>query len=116
MGKRRPAKKTTGIRETAKQFSVTFSFETLEQTQKFLNSHALDYGCRPSVRRAGEGFQLSAIVPLSKIERIRREGVACTVGVNVEEAKLKALRLVGKGDRFAGGKVVPKGLGTKISE
>ena len=81
-----------------------------EEALRALFARPLDFGCRPTVLRdpAG-GFAVPVIGTAAELERLRRDGVDMTVREPGERPTD-----VGEGDRFQGGRVVPRGFGRKV--
>ncbi len=79
-----------------------------------LNDTEIDFGCRPALRRAPDGsYQLDLFATEQKIKELREvSGLDVTVVHNASAEGRKRQREVGKGDRFDGGKVAPRGLGS----
>jgi hypothetical protein len=73
----------------------------------------LDFGCRPQLQRADDGtYTLLVIGAESQLEALRRDGFELRSMPRVE----REVYAVGAGDRFAGGDVVPRGFGEKLTE
>jgi hypothetical protein len=78
-----------------------------------LLSRGLDYGCRPQVRRADDGsYTLLVIGTAEQLDGLRRDGFVLEPGVPPDRSRYA----IGEGDRFAGGTVVPRGLGEKVAQ
>jgi hypothetical protein len=78
-----------------------------------LFAHRLDFGCRPrAIREPDGGYSVMVIGSPQALERLRDEGF----DLGVVEAPAERGRDVGKGDRFEGGKVAPRGFGRKVPE
>lgn len=78
-----------------------------------LLSRQLDYGCRPQVWRAEDGsYALPVIGTAEQLEGLRREGFELELGRPGDRSRYA----IGEGDRFAGGDVVPRGFGEKLTE
>ena len=91
---------------------VSGSSETLA---KLMKSFDLDVGCRhPHVEPNPDGT--TALVVYATEERIREiqaAGYNVELGENVSALGRERQTEVGKGDRFEGGRVAPRGLGEK---
>ena len=73
----------------------------------------LDFGCRPQLQRADDGtYTLLVIGTESQLEALRRDGFELRSMPRVE----REAYAIGEGDRFAGGDVVPRGFGEKLTE
>jgi hypothetical protein len=78
-----------------------------------LFAHRLDFGCRPTaIREPDGGYSVMVIGSPQALERLRDEGF----DLSVVEAPAERGRDVGKGDRFEGGKVAPRGFGRKVPD
>jgi hypothetical protein len=84
-----------------------------DEALRRLFAHPLDFGCRPTaIRESDGGYSVLVIGSPQALERLRDEGF----DLNVVEAPAERARDVGKGDRFKGGKVAPRGFGRKVPE
>lgn len=97
------------------KFHVRAFFDTADEAQSFLSANRLDYGCRASVRREGDALVIPALCTADQIADLESRGVRLEVGESLEALRLARLAEVGVGDRFEGGRVVPRGLGLKIT-
>lgn len=61
----------------------------------------------------GKRFRLTFFLNQEEIKNLRESGYSPEVGENVSEIGLKRQTEVAEGDRFDGGRIVPKGLGGK---
>lgn len=81
---------------------------------KFISRNSeLDYGCRPVIMRSEDEHKVHAIVSEQQLEQLHLDA---TVRVDVlhDLRKRQAdLAPIGAGDRFKGGKVAPRGLGSR---
>lgn len=78
-----------------------------------LFAHPLDFGCRPTVIREPDGgYSVPVIGSPDAFEALRKEGF----DLRIVEAPAERPWDVGTGDRFEGGKVVPRGFGRKIAD
>ena len=78
-----------------------------------LFAYRIDFGCRPTaIREPDGGYSVMVIGSPQALERLRDEGF----DLSVVEAPAERGRDVGKGDRFEGGKVAPRGFGRKVPE
>jgi hypothetical protein len=84
------------------------SFETL------MEGFDLDVGDRPRIESNPDGTgMLFAFAPEPQIRELEAAGYRVEVGENVSEVGRHRQAEVGGGDRFEGGRVPPRGLGTK---
>ena len=87
---------------------------TPETVAKLLRRFDLDVGDRPHVEPTAEGRGvLYTFAPQGQIREIEAAGYTIEVGDNVSETGRQRMAEVGKGDRFDGGRVPPRGLGQK---
>lgn len=87
---------------------------TRETMPTLLGSFDLDVGDRPIVEPNPDGSgTLLAFADDDMIRRLEAAGYNVEVGENVSEAGRQRQAEVGTGDRFEGGRVVPRGLGAK---
>lgn len=76
----------------------------------------LDYGCRPVVLQADEGHKLHALLSLEQLDELKKALDADTIRIDVHESLSKrqeSTAPIGTGDRFKGGKIAPRGLGSR---
>ena len=84
-----------------------------DEALRRLFSHPLDFGCRPTaVREPDGGYSVPVIGSPEAFETLRTEGF----DLRVLDPPSERGKDVGKGDRFQGGRVVPRGFGRKITE
>jgi hypothetical protein len=91
---------------------VTGSRETLA---RLMQTFELDVGCRHPEIEANPDRTATLLLYATK-ERIRElqdAGYKVETGENVSELGRQRQKEVGKGDRFEGGRVAPRGLGEK---
>ncbi|KAF1937681.1 zinc carboxypeptidase A 1 precursor [Clathrospora elynae] len=97
--------------------SVAFFAKERNQLMDFIsNNSEIDYGCRPVVMAAGDEHKLHAVVSEEHLENFKRNLDPNLVRVELLHNMNKrqtATAPIGKGDRFKGGKVAPRGLGTR---
>lgn len=87
---------------------------TRESYTELLQKFELDLGCRPHVDPQPDGTGiLLAYASEDRIREIQSAGYSIEVGENVSQLGRERQTEVGKGDRFEGGRIVPRGLGTK---
>jgi hypothetical protein len=85
-----------------------------EEALRRLFEQPLDFGCRPSVApEPGGGFTVPVIGSPQALEELKQqEGF----DVRVLDRPNERSSEVGEGDRFEGGKVLPRGYGRQILE
>jgi hypothetical protein len=90
---------------------ITASRETLT---KVMREFALDVGCRPHPKMNPDGTAtLLVYATEERIGELRAAGYGVERGENVSAIGRERQAEVGKGDRFEGGRVAPRGLGEK---
>jgi hypothetical protein len=94
---------------------VTGSREALA---KLLQTFELDVGCRhPQLEpAAGRNAVLLVFASRERIGEIQAAGYSVEVGENVSAQARERQAEIGRGDRFEGGRVTPRGLGRKPGE
>jgi hypothetical protein len=70
----------------------------------------------PSEVPDAKGIQITAFLTEQQIDELKRRLWTLHVEENLSQIGRERQKEVGKGDRFAGGKVKPTGLGKKIRE
>lgn len=97
--------------------SVAFFAKERSQLLNFISiNHDIDYGCRPVVMPAGGEHKLHAIISTEHYKRLKRSIDSDVVRVETLDhinKRQTATAPIGKGDRFKGGKVAPRGLGSR---
>ncbi len=117
-GKRGDAGKSPGSSEPvpADLFSARITV-TRESFDSLLKKFDLDVGCRPHVHANSDGTgTLTAFATKERIRELEAAGYKVEVGENASELGRRRQEEVGKGDRFEGGRVVPRGLGKKTGD
>jgi len=90
---------------------------TRESFESLLKKFDLDVGCRPHFQQNTDGTaSLTAFATKERIRELEGAGYKVEVGENASEVGRQRQGEVGKGDRFEGGRVVPRGLGEKTGE
>ncbi|MDX6528516.1 MAG: hypothetical protein QOH41_806 [Blastocatellia bacterium] len=90
---------------------ITASREVLA---KIIREFALDVGCRPHAELKPDGSAaLLAYATKERIDDMKAAGYGVERGENVSAIGRERQAEVGKGDRFEGGRVAPRGLGEK---
>jgi hypothetical protein len=97
--------------------SVAFYAKEKNQLYDFISANSeIDYGCRPVVMAAGGEHKLHAVISEDHLDHFKRsldpELVRVELLHNMNKRQT-ATAPIGKGDRFKGGKVAPRGLGTR---
>jgi hypothetical protein len=83
-----------------------------EKVSEVLRKKNLDVGSMRSPRGARE-VEVVLFVTQKQAEELKQEGWQIEVFENLSEIGRSRQQEVGKGDRFEGGKIPPKGLGKK---
>ncbi len=87
---------------------------TPAQAEELLARADLDFGCRPRLRPNRDGSaSLDLLAPRVTIDALRAKGHRLEVGENVSASGRARQAEIGRGDRFAGGRTAPHGLGRK---
>ena len=76
----------------------------------------IDYGCRPTILRSRHEHKLHAFVSRGQLDRLKRSLEPGVVRVDMLENLNKRQANgapIGRGDRFQGGQVAPRGLGSR---
>ncbi|MEY2395764.1 MAG: hypothetical protein QOF94_2109 [Acidobacteriaceae bacterium] len=90
---------------------ITASREVLA---KIIREFALDVGCRPHAELKPDGSAaLLAYATKERVDEMKAAGYGVELGENVSAIGRERQAEVGKGDRFEGGRIAPRGLGEK---
>jgi hypothetical protein len=90
---------------------ITGSRETLA---KVLQEAGLDFGCRPHAKLNLDGSAtLDIYATEARIAELQAAGYQVERGENVSAIGRERQAEIGKGDRFEGGRIAPRGLGEK---
>ncbi|KAF1917685.1 hypothetical protein BDU57DRAFT_537328 [Ampelomyces quisqualis] len=97
--------------------SVAFFAKEKNQLYDFISRNSeIDYGCRPVVMASGDEQKLHAVVSENELRGLKRSLDSSVVRIETLDHLNKrqtAVAPIGKSDRFNGGKVAPRGLGTQ---
>jgi hypothetical protein len=97
--------------------SVAFFAKEKNQLFDFISKNSeIDYGCKPTVMASGNEHKLHAIMSENELRDLKRGLDASVVRVETLDNLNKRQTTtapIGKGDRFKGGKIAPRGLGTR---
>ncbi|EMD86355.1 hypothetical protein COCC4DRAFT_135680 [Bipolaris maydis ATCC 48331] len=97
--------------------SVAFYAKEKNQLYDFISANSeIDYGCRPQVLAAGNEHKLHAVISEDHLDHFKRSLDPELVRVELLDNLNKrqtATAPIGSGDRFKGGKIAPRGLGTR---
>ena len=90
---------------------------TRDTYARLVQEFHVDVGCRPDVEVRPDGTgSLQIFATAAQIQALRAAGFQVEQGENASERGRKAQAEIGKGDRFEGGRVTPRGLGRKPGE
>lgn len=90
---------------------------TRESFDSLFKKFELDVGCRPHLHAAPDGTGiLTAFATRDRIRELESAGYMVEVGENASELGRRRQEEVGKGDRFEGGRIVPRGLAEKTDD
>ena len=109
------ARKTAGSSEIVPPdlFTVRIAV-TRESFESLLKQFDLDVGCRPHFQQNPDGTAgLTAFATKERIRELESAGYKVEVGENASEIGRQRQAEVGKGNRFEGGRIVPRGFGNK---
>jgi hypothetical protein len=96
------------------QFAVRVKV-TREQAGALLRREEFDFGDHPRITENPDGTgNLDLFISRAQIEALRAEGYEVDVGHNLSARARSRLNEIGRGDRFEGGRVPPRGLGRKL--
>lgn len=79
---------------------------------EIVNRHPLDYGCKPSLVPAGDGYYVPAVLTPDDVVHLRDKGIDVDLVFDYQDGDRSAAATVGRDDRFDGGKRSPRGAGT----
>ena len=100
--------------------SVAFVAKEKTQLLDFVSSNDhIDYGCHPAVLPSNDEHKLHALLTEEQVHYYRRSLDAGTIRIETLDHLNKrqaATAPIGKGDRFKGGKVAPRGLGSQKAD
>lgn len=74
-----------------------------------------DFGCRPSIKSTLDGYVLPALVTPIQFAGLRITGRRIDLNWEALPPDRKAAVTISQGDRFDGGRIAPRGLGTRPS-
>lgn len=111
-----PAEPARDVDDRADLLAVRITV-TRESFGELMQRFALDVGCRPVVEQTEQTGDdrgtLLAFAPRTQIAELEAAGYQIEIGENVSEVGRQRQAEIGQGDRFEGGRAVPRGLGTK---
>jgi hypothetical protein len=74
----------------------------------------INAGCRPHLTEEVAGVTMQAYVSEEELDRLKERGYDIEVLADASATGLERQAEVGRGDRFEGGTIAPRGLGRKI--
>ncbi len=92
------------------KFSVTIIIYERKDAQPLVRERGLDL-VQTEVVEDGKSYRLTFYLNKNEIEELSKSGYQLEVGENVSELGVRRQTEVGKGDRFNGGRITPKGMG-----
>ncbi|KAF2278257.1 zinc carboxypeptidase A 1 precursor [Westerdykella ornata] len=97
--------------------SIALHAKEARDLHNFIRNNAnLDYGCRPVVMRSDGEHKLHALVSSEQLDMLKRTLDPQVVRIDMMDhlnKREEPAAPIGKGDRFQGGKVAPRGLGSR---
>lgn len=85
-----------------------------EEFEELMQKYPLDLGCRPHVEMNADGTgTVQAFASTERIRELQTAGYKVEQGENVSATGRERQKEVGTGDRYQGGRIVPRGLGRK---
>jgi hypothetical protein len=97
--------------------SVAFFAKEKRELYDFISANSeIDYGCRPVVMASGDEHKLHAVISENELRSLKRSLDSSVVRIETLDNLNKRQTVtapIGKGDRFKGGEVAPRGLGTQ---
>ncbi len=92
------------------KYSVRIIINESKEAQPLVRERGLDL-VQTEVLEDGKRYRLTFYLNKKEIKKLRKRGYKLEVGENVSELGIRRQSEVGKGDRFDGGRIAPKGLG-----
>ncbi len=110
---KRPAE--SGADERADDVFAVRVRVTQDQARTILERGTYDFGDHPTITPNPDGTGgLDLFVTRAQASELEDEGVAVTFGRNQSARARERIAELGEGDRYDGGRVVPRGIGRKI--
>ncbi len=82
--------------------------------EELMRRYPLDLGCRPHVELNADGTgTVQVFASAERIRELEAAGYKVEQGENVSAVGRERQKEVGTGDRYQGGRVIPRGLGKK---
>lgn len=92
---------------------IKFRMKEKQQLDDLLRRVPFDTGCCGPVRFKDGTIHVDGFVTASQLAQIEAEGIELEMRKDLTEHLAARRAEVGKGDRFDGGRIAPKGLGIK---
>jgi murein tripeptide amidase MpaA len=100
--------------------SVVFYAQEKAHLHDFISANnEIDYGCRPVLIPVGSEHKLHAIISEEQLHHFQRsldDSIVRIETLDNLDKRQTATAPIGQGDRFKGGSVAPRGLGTRNSD
>jgi hypothetical protein len=109
-----PAGETGGDERTDDIFAVGVRV-TPDQARAILERGVYDFGDHPKITPNPDGTgSLNLFVTRGQAAELEAEGVAVAYGHNQSARARARIAELGEGDRYEGGRVIPRGIGRKV--
>lgn len=97
-----------------KHLTVAIHTADLKSLREIVRTFPLDYGCRPHALSDPAGsYYTTALVSQSEFEQLRKKDLDVRKLFDQISKDRTAKATIGKGDRFKGGKIPPRGVGSQ---
>lgn len=86
----------------------------VEELRELVRTQPFDFGCRPCATRTEEGdYTLSALLTRDQYGDLREKNIRVDIAFEGVPEDRNARATIGQGDRFDGGRIPPRGLGSR---
>jgi murein tripeptide amidase MpaA len=94
--------------------TVAIHAEDIEELRELVRTRPYDFGCRPHAICTEEGdYILPALLTRHQYDELKKEDIRVDIVFEGVPDDRAAKATIGKGDRFHGGKLAPRGLGSR---
>lgn len=94
--------------------TVSIHASTAAELKQLVHTHHYDYGCRPSIAASDEGTHtLTAYLTRAEYETLLPQVNKIDILCQGDECDRSGAETIGRGDRFDGGLLFPRGLGSR---
>ena len=93
---------------------VALRARSVKELMDAVRRQRVDFNCGGAVAEPDGRFVLDVYVPVSRLEELKAQGLDVEVIADATVLGRERMREVGKGNRFADRKRVPRGLGVKV--